>query len=119
MNEHRDLHAAEALPIPTNEIVALRLVERDEVLPAAPIPRRAIKRAVIVSCLVHFKHIVLRFLVPERNEVADVKRLVVGPKSVVDAGVPALVGTDNVVRCRGGMEEEEEQSGGEAEDKGR
>lgn len=43
--------------------------------------------------------------------------MVVGPEGVVDAGVPSLVGADNVVGGGGGGEEEEKHGGGEVEER--
>lgn len=44
--------------------------------------------------------------------------MVVGPDGVVDAGIPALIGSHDVVGGGGGGEEEEYHGGGEVEDRG-
>lgn len=66
MDEDRDLHAVEALAVPADEVVPLGLVERDEILAAAPVAGGSVRRAVVVACLVHFEHVVLVLLVPKR-----------------------------------------------------
>ena len=71
MNKNGHLHAIKTLSIATNEVVPLGLVERDEVLATAPISRRPLYCAVVVSCLVHLKHIVLVLLIPKCCGVFD------------------------------------------------
>lgn len=59
MDKDRDLHAIVALPIATNEVIPLGLIEGDEVFATAPVPNCTVQGAVVIPCLVHFKHIVL------------------------------------------------------------
>lgn len=66
MDKDGDLHSAEAAAIAADEVVALGLVEENEILAAAPISGGPLRRAVVVPRLVHLKHVVLRFLVPKR-----------------------------------------------------
>ncbi|WVZ24180.1 hypothetical protein V8G54_002724 [Vigna mungo] len=89
MHDNRHLHSTEALAISTDEGY--------EILSTAPISHRPFSGAVVIPSLVHLKHIVLVFLVPECYKVADVESVVVGPESVVEARVPPTIGTDNVV----------------------
>ncbi|KAE8656924.1 hypothetical protein F3Y22_tig00116997pilonHSYRG00610 [Hibiscus syriacus] len=51
---------------------------------------------VVVPCLVHLKHIVLCLLVPEGCK-EGMKSVIVSPKGIVDAGVPAFVSANDVV----------------------
>lgn len=69
MNKNGHLHAIKTLPIATNEVVPFGLVERDEVLATAPIPKCPFCCAVAVACLVHLKHIVLVLLIPKRCQI--------------------------------------------------
>ena len=48
MNKNGHLHAIKTLPIATNEVVPLGLVERDEVLATAPIPKGPLCGAVVI-----------------------------------------------------------------------
>lgn len=66
MDKDRDLHAIVALPIATNEVIPLGLIEGDEVFATAPVPNCTVQGAVVIPCLVHFEHIVLVLLVPKR-----------------------------------------------------
>nr|DAD27446.1 TPA_asm: hypothetical protein HUJ06_028913 [Nelumbo nucifera] len=64
MNEDGDLHAVIAT-VGADEVITFRLVKRDEVLAAAPVPDSSVSGAVVVIRLVHFEHIVLVLLVPK------------------------------------------------------
>lgn len=65
MDKYRNLHAAEAAAISTDEVVPLGLIQQDEVFPAAPVSGGPLRRAVVVPRLVHLEHVVLCFLVPK------------------------------------------------------
>lgn len=104
MDKNRDFHTIKALSIATNEIITFGFVERNEILPAAPVSYCSFCGTIVISCLVHLKHIVLILLVSKRDKVADEESMVVSPESVVDPRIPALVGTDNVISCCGGRD---------------
>ena len=65
MDENRDLHSIEALAIPTDEVVPLRVVERYEIFATSPIPQCSFGCAVVIPGLVHLEHIVLSLLIPK------------------------------------------------------
>lgn len=65
MDKNRDLHPTEALTIATNEVIPLGLIEGYEILAATPIPNSPFCGAVVITSLVHLKHIVLVLHVPK------------------------------------------------------
>lgn len=114
MNNDGNFHSTGTTTSATNEVVSSWLVQLDEVLAITPVSCCSFYSAIFISCLVHFKHIILEFLVPEGYVITNIERLVVSPISVVDSRVPSLIGTDNVVGgcCRidaiGGTDDEDE-----------
>lgn len=52
------------------------------------------------------------------DEIVDIEGLVISPVGVVDTGVPAFVGANNVVSGGGVSEEEEDEDEGEEEEGG-
>lgn len=65
MNDNRNLHAIQAATSAANEVIPLGLVQRNEVLSAAPVSGSPLRRAVVVPRPVHLEHVVLCFLVPK------------------------------------------------------
>lgn len=65
MDDNGNLHSAKTTTVSTNEVISLGFVQRYKILPAAPVSHCTFRCTVIVSGLVHFKHIVLRFLIPK------------------------------------------------------
>lgn len=65
MNKNRNFHAIEALAIATNEVIPLGLIKKYEILAWAPIPCSSFCGAVVITSLIHLKHIVLVLLVPK------------------------------------------------------
>lgn len=66
VDDNGNLHSAKTATVSTNEVISLGFVQRYKILPAAPVSHCTFRCTVIVSGLVHFKHIVLRFLIPKR-----------------------------------------------------
>jgi len=95
-----DLHPAVAPAPAVNVIIALGHVEEKEILAAAPVADCVVCCAVIVARLIYLNHVVLIFLVPERDPVKKDEVLTLNPVGVVNVGVPSPVATDNVIRCR-------------------
>lgn len=65
MDKNRYFHAIEALTVATNEVVSLGLVQKYEIFATAPIAQCPYCGAVVITTLVHHKHIVLCLLVPK------------------------------------------------------
>lgn len=62
---NRDFHTVKTTAGTADEVVALRFVEKNEILSTAPVPYGAVESAVVVTGFVHLNHIVLRLLVPK------------------------------------------------------
>lgn len=111
MNNNSNFHSTKTTTGSTYEEVTLGLCKENEIFATAPVPSCILYRTIVVPCLVHLKHIVLVFRVPEWDEIADDKGVVVGPQSVVDSGVPSSISANNVV-CGGANSEEEKEEQG-------
>lgn len=76
MDKNRYFHAIEALTVATNEVVSLGLVQKYEIFATAPIAQCPYCGAVVITTLVHHKHIVLCLLVPKCCHNLQTKNLI-------------------------------------------
>ncbi|MFS7909980.1 hypothetical protein Hanom_Chr02g00100921 [Helianthus anomalus] len=65
MNPNGDFHTVEATACTTDEIIALRLVEKNEVFSTCPVAYIAVECAVVVTGFVYLDHIVLILHIPK------------------------------------------------------